>query len=247
MIVPYLYNAEDPDKTAYTAYVSVSDGMLWTGNFYSNSTASQVLGGLLILPKNWYWEATEDSDSLIVGYKLSGESSKEEWTNLENSSHAAKHIITVDDSIDCIQGIAFKKMGENTYKMYLSRTTDESFSASITSATVNLNSKNIELKENKFSYYKNLPGTEGMVFIGDDLYILYESGSLSNCDDLASQVAWHQYFKDCTDVIWKVNESDLLQIPDIDGSFFKQSSYYEYNHDIAQFCADYCVLGYSYN
>lgn len=251
--VPYLNNADEPDEIPYTAYVNVSDGILWTGNFYSDTPCGTAIGALGILPDNWFWEADDKYNSIIVGYRLSGNNSEMEWKNLVDITDNANHIINVDNSIDCIQGVAFKSLGNNAYKMYLSRTTDASFGASISTATVTIKDKNnndirnIEVKENKFSYYKNLPGTEGIAFIGDDLHILYESGALSNFKELKNQAVWNQYFKDCTDVIWKVNEDDLLSIPQVDPHWFEDDAYSGYNHNLAKFCADYCALGYSYN
>ena len=118
--------------------------------------------------------------------------------------------------MDCIQGISFKKAEDNTYRMYLSRTTDGSLGAAISVATVELSEKVIRVNESNFKFYEKLSGAEGIVFIGDDLHILYESGALRNLKDLFNKLTWNQLIKDCTDVIWKVNENDLLQPPQID-------------------------------
>ena len=236
---------------AYAAYVNVCDGMLFAGNFYSNypleTLEEAILEALNILPPSWDTPAAYDYNSLVLGFKLSGENSKDEWNNLKALKDAATYRIGIDDSLQCVQGIAFKKMGDGTYKMYLSRTTDVSFGASISAATVTLNKTDINVKENKFSYYKNLPGTEGITFIGDDLHILYESGALSICDSIIDVALWNGLLKNCTDVIWQISETDLLQIPYADDSWFEYNAYVNTNIDIARFCADYCNLGYCYN
>lgn len=204
----------------YSAYVSVSDGMLWVGNFYSNSPLSPPLAKMGLIGEDWVWKPNDKYFNAILGYELSGNSSDEEWSALESIKDNASKTVNVDNTLDCIQGISFKKADDNTYRMYLSRTTDGSLGAAISVATVDL-SENVSLvNEDNFKLYKNLPGAEGIVFIGDDLYILYESGALRNLKDLFNKLTWNQVIKDCTDVIWKVNEKDLLQPPELDETGF---------------------------
>lgn len=193
----------------YSAYISISDSMLWTGNFYSNSPLSPPLAKMGLIGEDWVWKPNDEYFNAILGYKLSGDSSEEEWTALEAIKDNATNVVNVDNVMDCIQGISFRKMDDNKYKMYLSRTTDGSLGAAISVATVDLSGNVALVNESNFKSHKNLPGAEGIVFIGDDLHILYESGALSNFDEFVNKLTWNQYIKDCTDVIWKVNEGDL--------------------------------------
>ena len=204
----------------YSAYVSVSDGMLWVGNFYSNSPLSPPLAKMGLIGEDWVWKPNDKYFNAILGYELSGNSSDEEWSALESIKDSATKTVNVDNTLDCIQGISFKKVEDNTYRMYLSRTTDGSLGAAISVATVDLSGNVALVNEGDFKLYKNLPGAEGIVFIGDDLYILYESGALRNLKDLFNKLTWNQVIKDCTDVIWKVNEKDLLQPPVLDETGF---------------------------
>jgi hypothetical protein len=204
----------------YSAYVSVSDGMLWVGNFYSNSPLSPPLAKMGLIGEDWVWKPNDKYFNAILGYELSGNSSDEEWSALESIKDSATKTVNVDNTLDCIQGISFKKAEDNTYRMYLSRTTDGSLGAAISVATVDLSENVALVNEGDFKLYKNLPGAEGIVFIGDDLYILYESGALRNLKDLFNKLTWNQLIKDCTDVIWKVNEKDLLQPPVLDETGF---------------------------
>ncbi len=231
----------------YSAYISVSDGMLWVGNFYSNSPLSPTLAKYGLIGEDWVWKPNDEYYNAILGFELSGGSSKKEWAALETIKDNASKVINVDNEMDCIQGISFKRMDNNTYKMYLSRTTGGSLGASISVATVDLSENVVRAKKTAFSFYQNLPGAEGIVFIGDDLHILYEAGALCNYKELINKLTWNLYLKDCTDVIWKVNEDDLLQIPQVDDDWFKSDAYSGYNHELAQFCINYCVLGYCYN
>ncbi len=200
----------------YSAYISVSDGMLWVGNFYSNSPLSPALAKMGLIGEDWVWKPNNEYYNAILGYELSGDSSNKEWAALESIKDNASKVVNVDNTMDCIQGISFRKMDNNTYRMYLSRTTDGSLGASISVATVDLSENVAKVNESNFNFYENLPGAEGIVFIGDDLHILYESGALKNYKDLFNKLTWNQLIKDCTDVIWKVNENDLLQTPQLD-------------------------------
>ena len=194
----------------YSAYISVSDGMLWGGNFYSASPLSPALAKMGFIGKDWVWKPNDEYFNAILGYKLSGDSSEKEWAALEAIKDTASNVVNVDNTMDCIQGIYFRKMEDDTYKMYLSRTTDGSIGAAIAAATVDLSENTVYVSESNFKLHDNLPGAEGIVFIGDELHILYESGALSNFDEIVNKLTWNQYIKDCTDVIWKINEGDLL-------------------------------------
>ena len=237
-----------------TAYVNVSDGILWAGNFYTNypgwSAAEGIAELLGWLPDSWDDPAALDYNSLVLGFKLSGDNSEDEWNNLKSICDSATYRIGIDNDMQCIQGIAFKKVEGKKYRMYLSRTTNVSFGAEITVTDITLNEKNLKVSKEHCEGFKNLTGTEGITFIGDDLHIVYESGALS----YAGGLGWGTY-KDLTDVIWKVNENDLLGLIgiryegllnhkgikydyDYSDSYFAGSSF-NYNHDLA--IASYCL------
>ena len=194
----------------YSAYISAADGMLWAGNFYSNSPLSPPLAKMGFIGKDWVWKPNDEYFNAILGYKLSGDSSEAEWEALKAIKDNASNVVNVDNTMDCIQGISFRKLDDNTYKMYLSRTIDGSIGAAVAAATVEFTENTVYVNESNFKLHDNLPGAEGIVFIGDELYILYESGALSNFDEIVNKLTWNQYIKDCTDVIWKISESALL-------------------------------------
>ena len=193
----------------YSAYISASDGMLWAGNFYSASPLSPTLAKMGFIGKDWVWKPNDEYFNAILGYKLSGDSSEKEWDNLQAIKDNASKVVNVDNTMDCIQGISFRKTDDDTYKMYLSRTTDGSIGAAVATATVDLSKDTVYVNESNIKLHDNLPGAEGIVFIGDDLHILYESGALSHFDEIVNKLTWNQYIKDCTDVIWKISESNL--------------------------------------
>ena len=194
----------------YSAYISISDGVLWAGNFYSASPLSPTLAKWGLIGEDWVWTPNDEYFNAILGYELSGDSSEEEWSALEAVKNEADYVVNVDNTMDCIQGISFRKQEGNTYRMYLSRTTEGSLGAAISVATVDLSEGIARVTEGEFKLNNNLPGAEGIVFIGDELYILYESGALSHFDSFFNKLTWNQQIKDCTDVIWKVAESALV-------------------------------------
>ena len=194
----------------YSAYISISDSMLWAGNFYSNSPLSPALAKMGLIGEDWVWKPNDEYFNAILGYELSGNSSEEEWAALESVKDNASKIVNVDNTMDCIQGISFRKLEDNTYKMYLSRTTGGSLGAAVSTATVDFSENVVYVSESDFKTNENLAGAEGIVFIGDELYILYETGALCHFDSFFNNLTWNQYIKDCTDVIWKINEDDLL-------------------------------------
>lgn len=193
----------------YSAYISISDGMLWAGNFYSNSPLSPTLAKMGFIGEDWVWKPNDEYYNAILGYELTGNSSEEEWTALATIKDNATKVVNVDNTLDCIQGISFRKTDENTYKMYLSRTTEGSLGGAISVATVDLSKNTVKVNESDFRFYETIPGAEGIVFIGDELHILNESGALCNYDELINKLTWNLYIKDCTDVIWKVSEEVL--------------------------------------
>ncbi len=197
------------------AYVDVSNGMLWAGNFYTKYPQGMLVSLLLpgvslsvelaeklgILPDAWDTPASKNNDSVVLGFKLSGNSSLDEWDNLKAKINNSDYHIGLPDGVDNIQGVTFRKMNDSTYKMYLSQTADVSFSAYISTATVKLNKKNINPNKDEFTYYKNLPGAENIIFIDDDIYTVYESGALSKYNSLVNKAVWNSNIKNCTDVI----------------------------------------------
>lgn len=198
-----------------TAYVNVSEGILLCGNFYidlpltDDYSKENLYEKIGLTGKDWDVPASKDHASLVLGYKLSGNSSNEEWDNLkkEKNKKAAKdadYRIGIPHSQQCIQGVALKKAENNEYKLYLSQTTSASFGAKLSVMKIKLDEMNINL-EDSFKSCSNLHGTENIVFVGDDLYIVYESGAL-NAYGSSGWSGLTGATKDYTDVIWKVSE-----------------------------------------
>ncbi len=63
-------NEVDTDKSAATSYCCYDEGVLWTGNFYFGDSASYT---------KYSYKANKDYNSMLLGYRLQGDSSLEEW------------------------------------------------------------------------------------------------------------------------------------------------------------------------
>ncbi len=66
-------------KTAYSAYVSYDQGVLWVGNFYD---VGADLIGITIAAAEYNAPSNNTYNSMVFGYKLEGNSSAEEWDYL---------------------------------------------------------------------------------------------------------------------------------------------------------------------
>lgn len=98
------------ETTVKTSYCCYDEGVLWTGNFYLSGNASYGNG---FLPSNNY-------PSVLMGYKLAGNSSEEEWYYLKN--------------------------GYNLVKLNKDSTTDDQTSGTATYKSYNVDGANIEIK-----------------------------------------------------------------------------------------------------
>lgn len=186
------------------AYVNVSEDILWAGNFYSYN------GGIFV-EDSWGIPASFKNNSLLLGYELSGSDSKTEWNNFKkmnnpNNQSWSSYRINIPNSIECIQGATVKKLPSGKYRLFLSRTTNASFAASISITDISLNKSVINLKQSDFVEIANLPGAENIIEIDGYIYSVYESAALSYRGD----AFWKDWLKSVTDVIWRVDIDTIL-------------------------------------
>ena len=189
----------------YNAYLDFSDNILFAGNFYS------PLG-----EKSWMIKAP-GSNSVMLGFKLKGDNSIEEWNYLKAIKNTATYTIMFPKNIKCIQGATFYKN-----VLYLSRTTAASFGCVVSYCNLQLNSKTskVKLKDSQFSEINNLCGAENIVIINDEgtdyLWSVYESKALNLYGDFwwDDGVSWYDgalspffkagNFKTQADCLWKM-------------------------------------------
>ncbi len=180
---------------AYTSYLSLNDGCLWTGNYFYEDSDS------------YNKRASDANASLILGFKLSGESSEAEWESIRESPQT--YIIKVPDSIDKIQSAAV-----SDDKLYLSTSYGRKSKSTLYTCSVDLSGSVITLSESDMTGFSILPMAEGICIYDGKLYYITESAAASFSDG-----------KDPSDVVWKTALSDLISIRPI-ARFFDNMDYF---------------------
>ena len=165
---------------ASVSYLSFSDGVLYAGNFYNKSNDYNT-------PANPYF------NSIVFGYKLSGSNSTEEWNNYIESAKAPDIEFYIPDEINEIQCATVKDR-----KLYLSVSYGRKNDSRLYVVSVST------VQQQTFDCadieYIGLPMMEGMTFVNDDLYVIFESGAYFYREKESSNKA-----KNPTDVVWKID------------------------------------------
>lgn len=192
---------------AETSYLSMSNGLLWTGNFY-NKDYSKVPGKYL---------------SMMYGYEISGTDSASEFASLKAIAEKPTYVVAAPDSVDQIQGVAYRNG-----QIILSRSYGRKNASYLTiySCTLDKNSTvdNPTVLSDKIKEVKSLPMSEGITLAGTNmLYNLFESGA-----------AYYREGKDGkgkgsnpTDQVWKVDVRKLLNERAVDPVVTTDEVWYE--------------------
>ena len=192
---------------AETSYLSMSNGLLWTGNFY-NKDYSKVPGKYL---------------SMLYGYEISGTDSASEFASLKAIAADPTYVVAAPDSVDQIQGVAYRNG-----QIILSRSYGRKNASYLTiySCTLDKNSTvdNPTVLSDKIKEVKSLPMSEGITLAGTNmLYNLFESGA-----------AYYREGKDGkgkgsnpTDQVWKVDVRKLLNERAVDPVVTTDEVWYE--------------------
>lgn len=195
------------NKGAETSYLSMSNGLLWTGNFY-NKDYSKVPGKYL---------------SMMYGYEISGTDSASEFASLKAIAEKPTYVVAAPDSVDQIQGVAYRNG-----QIILSRSYGRKNASYLTiySCTLDKNSTvdNPTVLSDKIKEVKSLPMSEGITLAGTNmLYNLFESGA-----------AYYREGKDGkgkgsnpTDQVWKVDVRKLLNERAVDPVVTTDEVWYE--------------------
>lgn len=195
------------NKGAETSYLSMSNGLLWTGNFY-NKDYSKVPGKYL---------------SMMYGYEISGTDSASEFASLKAIAADPTYVVAAPDSVDQIQGVAYRNG-----QIILSRSYGRKNASYLTiySCTLDKNSTvdNPTVLSDKIKEVKSLPMSEGITLAGTNmLYNLFESGA-----------AYYREGKDGkakgsnpTDQVWKVDVRKLLNERAVDPVVTTDEVWYE--------------------
>ena len=192
---------------AETSYLSMSNGLLWTGNFY-NKDYSKVPGKYL---------------SMMYGYEISGTDSASEFASLKAIAADPTYVVAAPDSVDQIQGVAYRNG-----QIILSRSYGRKNASALTiySCTLDKSSTvdNPTVLSDKIKEVKSLPMSEGITLAGANmLYNLFESGA-----------AYYREGKDGkgkgsnpTDQVWKVDVRKLLNERAVDPVVTTDEVWYE--------------------
>lgn len=194
---------------AETSYLSMSNGLLWTGNFYNrNRDYSKVPGKYL---------------SMMYGYEISGTDSASEFASLKAIAEKPTYVVAAPDSVDQIQGVAYRNG-----QIILSRSYGRKNASALTiySCTLDKSSTvdNPTVLSDKIKEVKSLPMSEGITLAGTNmLYNLFESGA-----------AYYREGKDGkakgsnpTDQVWKVDVRKLLNERAVDPVVTTDEVWYE--------------------
>lgn len=192
---------------AETSYLSMSNGLLWTGNFY-NKDYSKVPGKYL---------------SMMYGYEISGTDSASEFASLKAIAADPTYVVAAPDSVDQIQGVAYRN-GQIILSRSYGRKNDSALT--IYSCTLDKSSTvdNPTVLSDKIKEVKSLPMSEGITLAGTNmLYNLFESGA-----------AYYREGKDGkakgsnpTDQVWKVDVRKLLNERAVDPVVTTDEVWYE--------------------
>ncbi len=197
-------------NSASTSFCCYDSGILWTGNFYWTTTAYKQ-------------PANSKYNSMVFGYKLSGNTSAEEWANISNANKTNKdcvgnpsYCIALDNKYDRVQ---YAMVDEG--KLYLSRSWSRKSTTNYISEldvfdidlslpgtetlTIAGKSRDVYLMTSAREY-ENMSMSEALCVIDDYLYMVYESGALKYRTGYDSNgVAAAP-----VDVVWKIDQYALM-------------------------------------
>ncbi len=199
-------------NSASTSFCCYDSGILWTGNFYWTTTAYKQ-------------PANSKYNSMVFGYKLSGNTSAEEWANISNANKTNKdcvgnpsYCIALDNTYDRVQ---YAMVDEG--KLYLSRSWSRKSTTNYISEldvfdidlslpgtetlTIAGKSRDVYLMtSDSVRAYDNMSMSEALCVIDDYLYMVYESGALkyrTGYDNNGVAAA-------PVDVVWKIDQYALM-------------------------------------
>ena len=224
------------------AYVTITDEVLWTGNFYDGYDS------------RYKKPANSTNNSVVLGFNLSGLGDEAEWQAFNQKTQADVKI-DIPNKIENIQcaTVCNKKLilttsfgRKNTSKLYVTGISD-----------------NFKFMDSTTNTFTGLPMMEGSVIKDGYLYGINESGAYY-------YNGYGELSKDSTDVVWKYDLNKILNmditsstdgdvvnksVEFVDGKkgtvnginlkqgWFMQDSM-EYNHQLAILCSQYAMIGY---
>ena len=189
---------------ANASYLSIDNGMLITGNFFCATDSN-------------YNTPAKAANSVIFALNLSGDSAESEWNNFCSSAPFA--MVKVPSFIEKIQGVCYRDE-----KFYIS----SSFGRRNTSTfyIADIDKTNGYTLKNIMSYTAP-PMMEGITFVGNYIYTVFESASAF-------------YFKgldggktslEPTDVVWKIDYKKFNSIYNLGEETYSFKNYSDSDSD----------------
>ena len=218
----------DGDKTAYSAYCCYDQGILWTGNFYDNGVAG-------VIAADYNAKAHSNHNSMVWGYKLSGNNSTEEWANLTSNTQNCQgnptYVIGLPNDIIDVQYATVddgrlylsrsygtgtetcKNFGMSEYSqlsitdidLTIPGTNSLTFTTDANGTPRTVNNAYV-INASDIKTFDFMPMSEGLCVINDYIYMTFES-------------ACYKYYEDAgimgncdmpIDVVWKIDQYGLL-------------------------------------
>lgn len=157
------------------SYLSCSDGVLWTGNYYSGLNTS------------YNTKATDDSSSIIIGMKLTEENQWENFSTMTDPTYK----INVPELLQDIQCATY-----SDGKLIIGTSHGSLFDSALIICDIDLEEGGTQdLRDCSMKLYPNLPMSEGIFVLEGTLYNIYESG--------AAKFVSNPLSRNGTDVIWQ--------------------------------------------
>lgn len=233
------YDASGSLNSTNTSYLSFTDGILWTGNCYGPKTGKKF---------------SSSSPSVMVGYRISGANSEEEWNSLICHS-SSDYTVHVPVSVQYIQSATVSDGRLIMVSSYQRKNDSTIYYASIDDSCSISNLKSCA----------GIPMMEGFFLYDDKMFFITESAAYYYYGYDKSKLA-----KNPTDVVWSLDYKSLLgeskypptenDVKPITTSFtidkktgstsieFKQNWFKQnssvYNHELGQFCSQFSMIGY---
>ena len=235
-------------KTAYSAYVCYDQGVLWVGNFYD--LGAKFLG-VTIAAAEYNAPSNNTYNSMVFGYKLSGDSSAEEWANLVGATGSdcqgsPSYAIALSNTLKDVQYATV-----DNGKLYLSRSYGSGAGNSInfgfgdssfltvadidlsvpgdtpvtisTTGTGSLDKTVMAYEIDKYQNYPMMPMSEGLCVVDGDIFITFEGASNKYLNESSGLTSIGNCEKP-VDVIWQLDPYELMEIPVTEP---EESIYYE--------------------
>ncbi len=242
-------------KTAYSAYVCYDEGVLWVGNFYDKGT--KVIG-LVNVAADYNAPSNDTYNSMVFGYKLSGNSSAEEWANLTAATGNDRqgnpsYAIGLNNALKDVQYATV-----DNGKLYLSRSYGSGAGNSVTfgfgdcsyltvadidlsvpgtkkikistTSTGSLDKEIMAYDISVYTDYAMMPMSEGLCVIDDDIFITFEGASNKYLNESSGLTSIGNCEKPI-DVIWQLDPYELMEVTVAEP---EKSIYYEKVNNLSE-------------